>query len=253
MRLRLAKRKQDLSETLLEVMKPWMEQCSQRSIHAEICVVQGKDPRESIVDACEALHASLLVVGARALQPVTRALLGSTSDFCVQHAPCSILVARENLSLIRPAMRRVAIALEPSMGEFLLSWAQKHLLQVNDYILFLHCTDKIQNEIAVSTESWPATPGVDAEVDATPESKLIEMIRPFLVHVRHLSGHEAWLLAGEPRAQLDAAVSRHKIDLLVVGARRPGTTLKRLLLGSVSNHCVRHSAVPVVVVRSNSQ
>ena len=37
-------------------------------------------------------------------------------------------------------------------------------------------------------------------------------------------------------------------DLLVVGSRGSGT-FKELLLGSVSDRCVRHASCPVAVVR----
>ncbi|KAI8811015.1 hypothetical protein BJ742DRAFT_166173 [Cladochytrium replicatum] len=40
------------------------------------------------------------------------------------------------------------------------------------------------------------------------------------------------------------------VDLLVVGSRALGN-LKRTVLGSVSDHCVHHASVPVLVVKSD--
>lgn len=40
-------------------------------------------------------HADLLVVGSRGLNPLASLLVGSTSDYCVQHARCPVLVVRQ--------------------------------------------------------------------------------------------------------------------------------------------------------------
>ncbi len=58
------------------------------------------------------------------------------------------------------------------------------------------------------------------------------------VHAQIIKGNAAAVL-------LDVA---HDADLLVVGSRGVGA-FEDLLLGSVSEHCVRHAHCPVVVVR----
>ncbi|MBI2886296.1 MAG: universal stress protein [Chloroflexi bacterium] len=56
------------------------------------------------------------------------------------------------------------------------------------------------------------------------------------------------LLDGDPKAALVAAAAREGADCLVVGSHGMGG-LERVLLGSVSDHCVRHAPCPVLVVR----
>ena len=53
------------------------------------------DPGQSIVSAAEAEGANLVVVGTRALDRAGRFLLGSVSDYVVNHSPCPVLIARQ--------------------------------------------------------------------------------------------------------------------------------------------------------------
>jgi len=51
------------------------------------------DPRTALVAA--SASAELLVVGNRGHGPITEAILGSVSSYCVHHAACPVVVIRE--------------------------------------------------------------------------------------------------------------------------------------------------------------
>jgi nucleotide-binding universal stress UspA family protein len=51
-------------------------------------------PEHALVAGARRLQADLVVVGHRGLGPVKRRLLGSVSEHCASHAPCSVLVVR---------------------------------------------------------------------------------------------------------------------------------------------------------------
>jgi nucleotide-binding universal stress UspA family protein len=51
---------------------------------------------EEIVKAIESEHIELVIVGARGIGRVKRMLLGSTSEYLLAHAPCSVLIARHH-------------------------------------------------------------------------------------------------------------------------------------------------------------
>jgi nucleotide-binding universal stress UspA family protein len=57
----------------------------------------------------------------------------------------------------------------------------------------------------------------------------------------------AFLELGEPRDVIVDKVDEWKIDTLVIGSRGMGT-IKRLILGSVSDHCIHNAKCAVVVV-----
>jgi nucleotide-binding universal stress UspA family protein len=52
------------------------------------------DPGDVIVDAAEAEHAVMVLVGSHGRGVVGRFLLGSVSEHVVRHAPCPVLVVR---------------------------------------------------------------------------------------------------------------------------------------------------------------
>ncbi len=52
------------------------------------------DPGDMIVEAAEAEHADLVVVGSHGRGAVGRFFLGSVSEHVVRHAPCPVLVVR---------------------------------------------------------------------------------------------------------------------------------------------------------------
>lgn len=52
------------------------------------------EPGQSIVSAADAEGADLIVVGTRALDRAGRFLLGSVSDYVVNHSGCPVLIAR---------------------------------------------------------------------------------------------------------------------------------------------------------------
>jgi nucleotide-binding universal stress UspA family protein len=52
--------------------------------------VEGRQPGRVLVTCSKAND--VLVVGSRGRGPVASALLGSSSDYCVHHAPCRVVV-----------------------------------------------------------------------------------------------------------------------------------------------------------------
>lgn len=75
-----------------------------------------------------------------------------------------------------------------------------------------------------------------------------------VVHEARSRGTEAAFLVweGDPGEAILNAAAAEGADLIVVGSRGRGP-VGRLLLGSVSDHIVRHADCPVVVVRGDSE
>jgi nucleotide-binding universal stress UspA family protein len=54
------------------------------------------DPGEAIIDAAQAEHADMIVVGSHGRGTVGRFLIGSVSDHVVRNASCPVLVVRSS-------------------------------------------------------------------------------------------------------------------------------------------------------------
>lgn len=64
---------------------------AERGVDASLVAMDG-DPAEALLRTARSEDATLIVVGRKGSGYVTRALLGSTSENVIRHAPCDVLV-----------------------------------------------------------------------------------------------------------------------------------------------------------------
>jgi nucleotide-binding universal stress UspA family protein len=65
----------------------------ERGIAATL-VAADADPAEALIQAAREEEADMILVGHTGTGYVTRALLGSTAENVIRHAPCDVLVVR---------------------------------------------------------------------------------------------------------------------------------------------------------------
>lgn len=82
----------------VELVERYLGEEAARSVRLAHVVVRG-DAREALLDAAIEHHADILVVGTRGKNALHRALVGSTADYLMHHAPMSVLVVRPEESL----------------------------------------------------------------------------------------------------------------------------------------------------------
>jgi nucleotide-binding universal stress UspA family protein len=234
-RARLCEAATTVARRALEVLAPrWSNVDSQ---------MREGDARDEILRVADEWAADLIVLGARGLNPLKRALLGSVSSAVVRHAPCPVLVVRDP----HQGLRRVVLGVDGSddaraAAAFLASLQFGSTMRLTLVGAVPPPPVVSAPEVAVGAlfldealARWEGQTraAVDA-VAATFEGKA------GLVTRRVRVGHAGEELVENARA-IDA-------DLIVVGARGLGA-FKRLLLGSVSDYVVTHAACPVLVVR----
>jgi nucleotide-binding universal stress UspA family protein len=93
----------------------------------------------------------------------------------------------------------------------------------------------------VAHTPWPD----DLELMARARNRLDEVIHEVLPDTSQRRIHAQMIEGSATSVLLNAA---HDADLLVVGSRGLGA-FKELLLGSVSERCVKHASCPVAVIR----
>lgn len=177
----------------------------------------------------------LVVIGSRGLDALDRFMLGSVSTKVTLHAPCSVLVVKEEA---RP-ISRIVFATDGSKSS-------------DKALRFLMTKFR-------PTAGGPADESAPVQVVVThtmpflkyPEIKeagnrLVERCAEKLGKAGY-AVEEAFRL-GKPADEILKVAAKHKADLIVTGAKGLGA-IARFLLGSVSTKVAQHSSCSVLVVR----
>jgi nucleotide-binding universal stress UspA family protein len=185
--------------------------------------------------------AELLVVGSRGRGGFTGLLLGSVSRTCLHLASVPTVVVPPNWQ--ERTTRSVLVGVDGSdPSRAALAWA---LTEAAAHEARLRIVNVYDLAPYISTMGTAVSP--DSElIDKSSRALLDEMT----ADARN-SGVEIEVIATSgPTAKTLLEVSSGE-DLLVVGSRGLGG-FRRLLLGSVSEHCVYRSSCPVAVVRHSA-
>jgi nucleotide-binding universal stress UspA family protein len=188
--------------------------------------------------------ADLLVVGSRGHGGFVGLLMGSVSQRCASHAPCSVAVVPSRW--VANAAGRIVVGVDGSEASYgALHWAVAEAARRSASLDVVNAYDYDRVAAPIA-----ATLVVDqAELEKASRALVEEMVagvlgrsgpQPSTVEVISSS-------CGAARALIETA---NGADLLVVGSRGRGS-IRGLLLGSVSQQCVHHARCPVVVTRSS--
>ncbi|KAK4265769.1 hypothetical protein QN277_026781 [Acacia crassicarpa] len=93
---------EDLDNMADKTIQKAKEICSSKSVEDVITQVLEGDARNVLCEAAEKNGATVLVLGCHGYGAVKRVVLGSVSDYCVQHAHCSVMVVK------RPKIKRIS-------------------------------------------------------------------------------------------------------------------------------------------------
>jgi nucleotide-binding universal stress UspA family protein len=207
--------------------------------------VDDGDPRSVITDAAAARSSDLVVVGARSLGMVAAALFGSVSLGVARHAPCPVLVCKGG---VRP-LRTVTVALDGSRS------ARAAL----DYFAALPLPGDLVVRLVGVVEPlrYPSvdllSPQLVQLMKEYEDERRGELERVLAIAAADLRGRvrkvTTTTLVGQAAPSILSEAAKQPSDLIVVGARGLGT-VKRLLLGSVSESVLRHASCSVLIVRA---
>ena len=202
-----------------------------------------------IVEEARQMPADLVVVGHRGHGRWESILLGSVSAEVVDHAPCPVLVARDE------RLGPIVLADDGSL------YARAAEAVVIDWPLFMGLTTTV---VTVSEDGFPyaaagapmlypeAMEGYSQAVDA--ERRTVEAEGEAAATRLRQAGLDATseLRVGDPAHQIIASARVHEAGLIVVGTRGQ-TGLRRLILGSVARNVLLYAPCSVLVVRGGSQ
>lgn len=203
------------------------------------------DPREAIVHVADEWAADLIVVGARGLDTAQAFMFGSVSAAVVRWAPCPVLVVKGR----RIAVRQVVIGVDGSAHAAAATRFFASLpLDPRTSVRLVSAVDPPL--VRCSTANMPV-PEVRAMLDEL-ERRHAETATAALAGLQaelvgRVESVERSIVFGRPADVLVDASADAEVGLVVVGARGLGP-LKRLVLGSVSEHVLQRAECPVLVV-----
>ena len=219
---------------------------TKRWADVEVRVADG-DAREEIVRMADEWAAELVVVGARGLTPLKRALLGSVSTTVVRHVRCPVLVVRGRSA----GVQRLVIGVDGSPDSFgAAAFVSALPLDPRTRVTLVGAVPP--PPIAGTPELGAAPVFLDdllARWRAETDRAMERVEADFTATVAAI---ERRIIVGHAGDEIVNAAQAIGADLIVIGARGLGT-MGRLVLGSVSDYVLLHGECPVLVVRRRAE
>ena len=207
-------------------------------VSAELDDVADTSPARALQGEAEASGADLIVVGSSHRGPVGRVMLGDVSRGVLHGAPCPVAVVPHRFRATGGRLRSLLVAFDgsPEAREA------------------LHLGARLREELGgelVLVQAAVAVPGLHASLQiagweraiAQEQDEAEKGLREAVAEVGGDAEHR--VLVGDASSALVHAAEG--ADLVIMGSRGWGA-LRRVALGSTSDHLVHHAACPVIVV-----
>lgn len=227
-------------------------ECDARIAPAQCHIREGK-AFDQICREARLINADLIVMATHGYTGMKHTLIGSTAERVVRHAPCAVLVVRqEGREFVRrenrgkPTLRVARILVPVDFSEYstlalrhAVAWAKRFGAR----IALLHALHPRYYSTNEDYRLYDLPLLIDS-MRAAAESEMRELVRttsfggvPFETHVA----------IGFPAAEITDFATQNNIDL-IVSPTHGRTGLKHVLIGSVAESIVRHSRCAVLVV-----
>jgi nucleotide-binding universal stress UspA family protein len=199
-------------------------------------IASGGTLGEALHRVAEAEHADLLVVATSARPRIAGHQPGSVTEQVVHHSPCPVAVVPPQDREADFSSIGVAVDGTPA-ARAALEFAYRLADQAGG--------DTVKLQLLHVAQLPPHVPQPGLVVPAPADERTRELLQEIAAEAAAHGEVENVEATGDPASEL--VRMSEGLDVLVTGSRDQGA-LKRLLLGSVSTHVVRHAVSPVIVV-----
>jgi nucleotide-binding universal stress UspA family protein len=228
-----------------------------RAVQAEaaaICTTAGRTPAGAIVHdtpvpgilaACAKHACDLIVMGTHARTGLARTFLGSTTEGVLRATEVPVMVTRTSTAPEVKPFARLLVAVDDSdASDAAIAIAASLAQGFGSHIIVAHAADTTRLYDNAATYGFSPLP---LEGDIERESAAI--VAQALAHAAiPTTSVDIALVDGHPSTAILAAADERHATAIVMGSHgRRG--IRRFFLGSVAESVVRHSPVPVLVVR----
>ncbi|XP_060608510.1 universal stress protein in QAH/OAS sulfhydrylase 3'region-like isoform X1 [Ruditapes philippinarum] len=153
----------------------------------------------------------------------------------------------ENKKITMSDRRTIVIAIDDSFhSEFAFDFYVNNVHKDGDRIVLVHVPEYSH---ILSTSSLLTDPNIVSDLLKDNEERIHELIEKYSVKMKdsHLSGHVKQQ-CGKPGEAIVEAAKEEGASMLILGTRGMGL-IRRTFTGSVSDYCLHHADVPVLVCR----
>ncbi|KAJ3268469.1 hypothetical protein HDV01_002727 [Terramyces sp. JEL0728] len=143
--------------------------------------------------------------------------------------------------------RKIFIPIDKSdRSEQVIRWAKENLIKPTDLVILFHVYKDIASEIAMIGSG--AYADAIKELEEQHEKAAFQFVKTFaaVINVGHIHV-KGVIIPGNPKKAIDEQLRIEQPDLIVIGKRRLGK-VEQVFMGSISNHIIHNSVVPVIVV-----
>jgi nucleotide-binding universal stress UspA family protein len=203
---------------------------------------------ERLLQAADDWSADLVVLGARGLGRVERALLGSVSLSVARQARCAVMVVKG----AGKALQRVVVGLDGSEHS-------RHALSFLASLPLAAETELLLVGVAEKTHLPRSAPGLVAdqlralvaEIDEEEQARKQQLLAEAAKTIDRPGRVQLRSAVGNPPDEIVAAANTAGAQLIVLGSRGIGQ-LQRLVLGSVSESVLLHSECTVLITAGSA-
>jgi len=235
-----------LDEQGRTVLAAAAERCRAAGVAATTALVRDR-PVSGIESAAGQNHADLIVLGTHARSGLPRAFLGSTTEGVLRTSTIAVLAVTASMTPPQGApFRKLLVAVDESdPADAAVHLAARLSQAPGTSCLLCSAVDSRDLYEKAATYGFDPTPMV--EDMRTHARDVLERAR---THGGFAPGSASTtLVEDEPARGIIVEAERVHADAIVIGSHgRRG--LQRLFLGSVAEYVVRHSPIPVFVLRS---
>jgi nucleotide-binding universal stress UspA family protein len=173
-----------------------------------------------------------LILGSRGRGGFAGLLLGSVSRDCVEHAPCPVMIVRQERMAPRSGTAILVGHDGSPTSARALEWAVSLGGRIGAEVIAAHVWQTTASEVR---------PRLLRRMTSAASHSIEKWAREVSSDVRPLE------MEGEPRIELVNLAKRLDAGLLVIGRRGKGT-VRALRIGSVASYLVTSSPVPIAII-----
>ncbi len=245
----LAIRDAKLVAAAREKLESIRNQFDRESQSIESLLIRPGEPEVKITDTAAKRQSDLILIPTHGRSAVPHALLGSTAELVVRHAPCPVMTFKRAHLLNSPAppdIKRILVPVDFSSGsKKALRYAVAMAKKFQASITLLH----VVYTTLPANITQAAMMQEYARWENLSEQLLQKMRRTEIPEEMQV---ETVVRTGSPYYEVTQFAEREQFDLIVLSTHGH-SGLKHFLLGSTAERIVQHAGCPVLVVREKER